>query len=233
MAGPHPSTTDSRHTPRGRIDKRNAILEAAFAVFARDGYAKASVDAIADAAGVAKPTVYNHFGGKEGLFRQAVSTTAERATARSLAVVHGLGSDVDDLAHALREVGYRLLLCYTSEEAWALRRLLHAEISRFPDVFDTVRGSGPDQFSEALADRLARLALAGRLRLEDPVRAAEQFVALLTGPVEGRSALGTRPVSDQELRDTVAAAVETFTRAFAVPRGRLGDGPSSGQEAAL
>ncbi|MFJ2773803.1 TetR/AcrR family transcriptional regulator [Streptomyces sp. NPDC087300] len=213
------STADSRRTSRGRIDKRLSILDAAFAVFAREGYAKACVEAIAGEAGVAKPTVYNHFGGKEQLFRDAMTATAEQATAKSLAVVAGLGGDVDDLPQALRDVGYRLLLRYCGEDAWALRRLLYAEISRFPDLFEKVWGNGPSQLSEALADRFARLALGGRLRLDDPVRAAEQFVALLTGPMEGRSVLGTRAVPDEEVRATVAAAVETFTRAFAVPRG--------------
>ncbi|MFE0171214.1 TetR/AcrR family transcriptional regulator [Streptomyces sp. NPDC059002] len=218
MTGPHLSTTDSRRTSRGRIDKREAILDAAFVVFAKEGYGKAGVDAIAGEAGVAKPTVYNHFGGKEGLFKEAMTATAERAAAKSLAVLTRLGGDVDDLPQALRDVGHGLLLCYTSDDAWALRRLLHAEISRFPDLFEKVWGSGPHQLTEALADRLARLALAGRLRLDDPVRAAEQFVALLTGPIEGRSVLGTRTVPDDEVRATVAAAVETFTRAFAAPR---------------
>ncbi|MFF2813559.1 TetR/AcrR family transcriptional regulator [Streptomyces sp. NPDC058000] len=208
-----------RRAARGRIDKRHAILDAAFTVFAREGYGKASVDAIADEASVAKPTVYNHFGGKEDLFREAMAATAEQATAKSLAVVAGLGGDVDDLTGALSDVGYRLLLCYSSDDAWALRRLLYAEISRFPDLFDKVWGHGPNQLSEALADRLARLALAGRLRLTDPVRAAEQFVALLTGPLEGRTVLGTRTVSDDELRATVAAAVDTFTSAFGAPDG--------------
>ncbi|MCZ0992971.1 TetR/AcrR family transcriptional regulator [Streptomyces noursei] len=206
----------SRRAGRGRIDKRHAILDAAFAVFAREGYGKASVDAIADEAGVAKPTLYNHFGGKEDLFREAMAATAEQATAKSLAVVAGLASDVEDLSGVLADVGYRLLLCHSSDEAWALRRLLYAEITRFPELFERVWGHGPNQLSEALADRLARLALAGRLRLTDPVRAAEQFVALLTGPLEGRTVLGTRTVSDDELRATVAAAVGTFISAFAV-----------------
>ncbi|MFF7654284.1 TetR/AcrR family transcriptional regulator [Streptomyces sp. NPDC007983] len=193
------------------------MLDASFAVFAREGYNQASVDEIASEAGVAKPTVYNHFGGKEELFREAMTATAERATAKSLAVVAELSIDIENLAPALESVGYRLLNCYCSEDAWALRRLLYAEIVRFPDLFEKVWGSGPSQLSEALADRLARLALAGRLRLTDPVRAAEQFIALITGPLEGRSVLGTRQVPDKELRETVQAAVETFTRAFAAP----------------
>ncbi|AKA06365.1 TetR family transcriptional regulator [Streptomyces noursei ZPM] len=208
-----------RRAARGRIDKRQAILDAAFLVFAREGYGRASIDAIADAASVAKPTVYNHFGGKEDLFQEAMAATAERSTARSLAVIAGLTGEVEDVAASLSDVGYRLLLCYSSEDGWALRRLLYAEIVRFPDLFDIVRGHGPRQVSEALADRLARLALAGRLRLTEPVRAAEQFVALLTGPAEGRAVLGTRVVPDDELRAIAEAAVDTFTRAFGVQEG--------------
>jgi hypothetical protein len=70
---------------------------------------------------------------------------------------------------------------------------------------------------DALADRLARLTLAGRLRIGDPVVAADQFWALLVGPAEARSRMGTRPVPDGELHMVTTAAVDTFLRAFGVP----------------
>jgi TetR/AcrR family transcriptional repressor of mexJK operon len=105
-------------------------------------------------------------------------------------------------------------VCHCEERSVALRRLLNAELGRFPDLIDIVRGRAADRVTEALADRLARLALAGRLRKLDPTEAAEQFIALLTGPVEARSRLGTRPVPDDELWTVTRAAVETFLRAF-------------------
>ncbi|CAI7980949.1 MULTISPECIES: TetR/AcrR family transcriptional regulator [unclassified Parafrankia] len=200
---------------RGRIDKRQAILDAAFAVFAREGYAQASIDMIASEAGVAKPTIYNHLGGKENLFRHAMAAAADRTTAKSLAVVSRLTADVADLPTAFTDVGRALLECYCAADSWALRRLLHAEIVRFPDLFDMIGANGPNQVGEAFADRLARLALAGRLRLADPVEAAEQFLALLTGPVAHRSALGTRPFDDTQIQHTARAATATFLRAFA------------------
>ncbi|MEX5635807.1 TetR/AcrR family transcriptional regulator [Parafrankia sp. FMc2] len=209
-----PGATAGSPSTRGRIDKRQAILEAAFVIFAREGYAQASVDAIAAEAGVAKPTIYNHLGGKENLFLHAMTATAERTTARSLAVVSRLAVDAADLHTAFADVGEALLSCYCSEESWALRRLLHAEIVRFPGLFDAIGASGPNQVGEAFADRLARLALAGRLRLTDPVEAAEQFLALITGPVASRSALGTRPLGDAQLRRVAEAASTTFLRAF-------------------
>jgi AcrR family transcriptional regulator len=205
-------------TTRGRIDKRQAILAAAGEVFAREGYALAGVDVIAAEAGVAKPTVYNHFGDKETLFRESIAADADRALAKHLAVVEqlrdGRNLNAGDLRATLENVGHHMLVCHCEDRSVALRRLLNAELTRFPDLIDIVRGRAADRVTEALADRLARLALAGRLRTLDPTQAAEQFIALLTAPVEARSRLGTRQVPDDELWTVTRAAVETFLRAF-------------------
>ncbi|MFI0351700.1 TetR/AcrR family transcriptional regulator C-terminal domain-containing protein [Actinomadura sp. 9N407] len=201
-------------TGRGRVDKRRAILEAAFAVFAREGYAQARVDVIAAEAGVAKATVYNHFGDKETLLRETFSALAESALARNMAAVERLDGR-GELRETLVDVGLRLVRCYCDERSWAMRRLLAAEIGQFPDLLDIVQGQVSERVTEALADRLARLTLAGRLRAADPLLAAEHFFALLTGPVETRSRLGTRAVPDKELEDVAEAAVSTFLAAFA------------------
>ncbi|WP_044573533.1 TetR/AcrR family transcriptional regulator [Saccharopolyspora spinosa] len=218
MSGADTSATPGRSASRGRIDKRQAILDAAMRVFAREGYAQAGMDAIAAEAGVAKPTVYNHFGDKENLFRQAIAADSGRALARNMAVVEQLRGD-GELHPMLEEVGFHLLQCYCDDRSWALRRLLYAELGKFPDLIDIVRGRAADRVTEALADRLARLVLAGRLRNCDPAEAAEQFAALLTGPMEARARLGTRQVPDDELRAVAASAVRTFLQAFAPQAG--------------
>src|SRR3954451_17319249 len=73
------STTDNPDTTarrRGRRpagqDTRTALIEAARAVFAENGYDGATVRAIATRAGVDAAMVNHWFGGKEGLFAQAV-----------------------------------------------------------------------------------------------------------------------------------------------------------------
>lgn len=198
---------------RGRIDKRQAILDAAFTVFARDGYRQASVDTVAATAGVAKHTIYNHFGDKESLFREAVAALADEALARNLAAVDSLRADREP-SEALTEVGRKLAECYCDDKSWALRRLLHAEFASMPDLQDIVRDRATDKVNDALADRLARVALAGKLRIEDPAVAAEQLGALLTAPLETRSRLGTRKISTAELDEVTRNAVQTFLRAF-------------------
>ncbi|MFF5257509.1 TetR/AcrR family transcriptional regulator [Actinomadura viridis] len=220
---PEPTSPEPRRdVSRGRIDKREAILDAAFTVFARQGYAQACVKEIAAEAGVAKPTVYNHLNDKATLFREAMVAAAERVVAEDLAAVEALAVPDDDLRARLEDAGHRLLQAHCRERSRALRRLLHAEGARFPEPLEVVRGRGAGRVTEALAGRLARLILAGRLRAADPETAAEQFLALLTGPMEARTAMGARAVPDDELRALTRAAVDTFLRAF---------GPETGDEA--
>ncbi|MEV4626907.1 TetR/AcrR family transcriptional regulator [Micromonospora sp. NPDC049523] len=208
------SAAPGQHVPRGRIDKRQAILDAAFTVFARHGFALACVQEIATEAGVAKPTVYNHLHDKETLFRHAMEAAANRAMAENLAVVDQLTDHGADVRAALDEVGYQLLQRHCDDRSWALRRLLNAEVNRFPDLIDIAHATGANRITQALADRVARLTLAGHLAATEPVEAAEQFLALLTGPMESRARLGTRPVPDRELRAVARAAVRTFLRAY-------------------
>ncbi len=211
-AAPH-SSRSRPTTPRGRIDKQQAVLTAAFTVFARLGYAQARVDEIAAEAKVAKATVYNHFGDKETLFREVVRALSETALTANLAAVEQLVNDSDDLPANLREVGWQLARCYCLEESRALRRLVSAEAPQFPDLLD-VMDEVSRRVTQALTDRLARLSLAGRLLIDDPELAAAQFTALLTGSVDTRSRLATRSVPDAELRAITEAAVATFLKAF-------------------
>ncbi|GAB0107655.1 TetR/AcrR family transcriptional regulator [Nocardia sp. JMUB6875] len=198
---------------RGRIDKRRAILEAALTVFARRGYAQACVQEIADAAAVAKPTVYNHLTDKETLFREAISAAAETVGEQALTALEPL-REPGELDAAVGETALLLLRACSDDRALALHRLTYAQAADFPDLVDTVLARTTIRLRETLADRLARLALAGRLRHGDPDVAAEQFLALLSGPLEIRSRQGGRTVPAAELRAVADAATDTFLRAY-------------------
>jgi AcrR family transcriptional regulator len=57
--------------PRYRISE-DELLDAACAVFVADGFDRATMEKIADRAGITKPTLYSRFGSKAGLFEAAV-----------------------------------------------------------------------------------------------------------------------------------------------------------------
>ncbi|MEV6769329.1 TetR/AcrR family transcriptional regulator [Nocardia sp. NPDC051030] len=200
--------------PRGRIDKRQAILDAAFTVFARRGYAQTCVQEIAEVAGAAKPTVYNHFQDKEALFLEAMAAAGETVMARNLAIVDDIHSPKGDLGPLLERIAHQLAQSCCEERSRALRALTYAEVNHFPNLLETVYGRTANRLAEALAGKLAQLSLAGRLRTCDPAAASEQFLALLTAPMETRSRLGTRKVPAAEAKAVAKTAVDTFLRAY-------------------
>ena len=61
---------------------RRRILEAAYARFYRDGFARVGVDAVAAAAGVTKRTLYYHFSSKDQLLAEVLDLQHELALAR-------------------------------------------------------------------------------------------------------------------------------------------------------
>lgn len=59
---------DGTRTRLSAGERRNQLVEVGRAVFAEKGYEATSVEEIAERAKISKPIVYEHFGGKEGLY---------------------------------------------------------------------------------------------------------------------------------------------------------------------
>jgi AcrR family transcriptional regulator len=69
--------------------RREQLLDIGRAVFAAKGFDGTSVEEIADHAGVSKPVVYEHFGGKEGLYAVVVDREVRRLLERIEASLKG------------------------------------------------------------------------------------------------------------------------------------------------
>ena len=65
------------------------ILKVAGTAFASDGYERASMDRIADRAGVSKPMLYAYFGSKEGLYVAYIEGTGRELVQRLVAADQG------------------------------------------------------------------------------------------------------------------------------------------------
>jgi AcrR family transcriptional regulator len=71
-------------------ERRAQLIEIGRAVFAKRGYEAATVEEIAERAKVSKPIVYEHFGGKEGLYAVIVDREMEYVVRRiSEAIANG------------------------------------------------------------------------------------------------------------------------------------------------
>ncbi|WP_231711283.1 TetR/AcrR family transcriptional regulator [Xanthobacter dioxanivorans] len=111
--------------------RRRAILEAALAVFARDGFAGARLDEVARRAGVAKGTLYLYFTDKAALFRGLVEETVVPVLADADQVVALFPGTTRELLDLLIELLAARIL---DTPAQAVVRLMIAEGPRFPEL---------------------------------------------------------------------------------------------------
>jgi AcrR family transcriptional regulator len=156
--------------------KAAQIIAAAREAFLDQGYDAISMDEVARRASVAKQTVYSHFAGKEALFL-AVVKREQQAMKIALPTTDGHESVRDTLA----SIGRRYIDKILNPEIRCVFRLAVAESTRFPSLGRSIREAGPRQTVLDLAALLAEAIRSNRLEADDPVTAAEQFLALARG----------------------------------------------------
>ncbi|AJT41072.1 TetR/AcrR family transcriptional regulator [Psychromicrobium lacuslunae] len=210
-----PDESTPSRTTRG--SKREEIVRAALRVFGRDGYADASVDEIAKEAGVAKPTIYTHFGDKAGLFTEVIADASHRSNTRVNDVIDSIDVRPKNLSSELERLGNALVGCLLDDDGVAVMRLQLAERHRFPELLDEIRNSNRDRTIDRLAGKLAQMAAIGLLRLADPDRAARHLMALVGDDLIIRSGFGSVRLDPETVIAPVRAGVETFLEAFGAP----------------
>jgi AcrR family transcriptional regulator len=114
-----PPTQSRRRMPRA--EREDKMLEAAGAAFATHGFHDASMDEIAQSAGISKPMLYNYFGSKRGLYVAYV----ERSGHQLIASMRTAASPDEPPNERLR-AGILAFLTYAEEHGsgWAI---LHRE----------------------------------------------------------------------------------------------------------
>ncbi|MHB8425104.1 MAG: TetR/AcrR family transcriptional regulator [Gammaproteobacteria bacterium] len=154
--------------------KREVILEAASKMFLEVGFGAASMDAIANEAGVSKQTVYNHFGSKEELFAAMV-----RGSCDQMILAFTEATKNGNPEKTLRTIAHLFMTMISSTEKQSLRRILMAEAPRFPELARIYYQSGPEVTRKFIADYLAEQTRHGVLRVDNPRITAEQFFGML------------------------------------------------------
>ena len=200
--------SSARNEPSGKAE---SVLEAAKRCFLAHGFGAVSMDAVAREAQVSKATVYAHFSSKEELFGAVIGGECERRfagfSAREL--------DPRQAAASLAILGRRFLDLILSPEAIALHRIILGEVTRFPVLGEVFWNAGPERNLRQIAAFMAEAAAAGTLALDDPRRAAEQFVGLVRGEVQLRRLLCLDDAGDEAAIAAAAeSAVATFLRGY-------------------
>ena len=193
-------------------EKRAQILVGAARVFAADGYEGASMSRIAAEANVSKGTLYNHFPSKAALFAAYVGQECSRNLAWIFA-----GADHDgEPASVLRTLGRRMVELMISPVGRTIYRVVISEVGRFPELAHAFFEAGPARAIQQLSDWLAEETRRGRLVVDDPDFAAEQFFALCQTRLVLRQKLALLDAPGPgEVEFVVDAAVAMFLRFYA------------------
>jgi TetR/AcrR family transcriptional repressor of mexJK operon len=193
------------------LTKKKAILEAAKSLFLRNGYEGTSMDLISVQAEVSKQTVYSFFSNKETLFCAAVKARSEEQLPRLLFELPGNPSIESMLLHIGRNV-HQLI---NSREALELHRVMVAMANQDPNMTRMLYEAGPRRMLQEMTSLLAETNRTGKLRIENPLSAAEHFLCLLKGGYNFRLLIGCETAQEAGNRERhVREVVELFIRAY-------------------
>jgi AcrR family transcriptional regulator len=184
-----PSTSPRRRMPRA--DRSAQLLEVAEQVFAERGFRLASMDEIADRAGITKPVLYDHFGSKDGLLaavvesarddlREAVTAAVTSAADSEHALSAGLRAYFDYLAAHAASWTVLLTEAEASSAAAEAMEAIRAEMGDFIAALMTAdlrdvsndRAQAYAQVVIGASERLARYARTGSGRGADELVSA-------------------------------------------------------------
>ncbi len=196
--------------------KQRQIIDAAAALFIeKGGFADVSMDAIVDASGISKRTLYNYYESKEQLF---LDVLIEHMETIWLALELKQSSN-DALEDKLRTVGIEILTMGMKPEPMALYRIMIAESQRFPELTRAFYDVSSKRVLLALAGIIADDGPKAGLRNDQPESTAEHYMDLIIGAAFMRVVMGIdKPMTPKAIRAHVDQALTRFLAAArAVP----------------
>ncbi|MFF2273665.1 TetR/AcrR family transcriptional regulator [Agromyces sp. NPDC058136] len=201
------------------LQKREAALLAAERQFLSTGYESVTMDSIAKECGVAKQTLYSHFGSKRALFLELVTT--KTVAARRAVPAPPAFDPAADPRPMLRSLLIAQLDAVMTPTVLGLRRLVIGELTRSPELAEALYEQGPKRGIDKLATLIAELRDAGAVRVDDPERAAAQLNWLVMGePVNRAMLLGDDAIpTPDEIEAQVDSALDVFFAAFGAGSG--------------
>jgi TetR/AcrR family transcriptional regulator, mexJK operon transcriptional repressor len=209
---PTPPPDKARRHSGGRpsydeaVKRDERLIAIAASMFMERGFEGTSIDAVAEAAGVGKATLYARYKDKGELFAAVLQRKIDRWL-----VLYGADDDtatgsVEDvlLVRARRTVAAAL-----TPEAVAINRIVMAQSARFPNLAKLVHEQGWQRSNAAVAGLLDRFAKAGQIEVEDTTVAADLFLSLVIGRQTRMAMLGIE-TDPEQIDQRVQAAVKLF-----------------------
>lgn len=186
--------------------KRSAIVHAARKAFLEGGYAKTSMDSIAEAAGVGIKTVYRHFENKDDLFSAVMHAACDPASFDELSGEEQERTVEPEKAWfskppriALVMAGIEYLQHVLSDEQLALYRVVTQDAHLFPELGKRYREQVIEHRNSIFARYLDRWVPLEKWKVKDKHGAANVFSGLLRAGVFEDALHGLRKIDESAI----------------------------------
>lgn len=192
--------------------KREAIVQAATALFRAHGFDGTSMDKVSAAADVSKRTLYNHFPSKEGLFAEILRQLWHTSAAQ-VEQAYQPGRPLREQLMALAQQKMALL---NDDNFLDLARVAIAATIHSPERAQEMLQRLGDKESGLLA-WIRAAQRDGRLNDCEPARAAQQLEALIKGAAFWpQVAMGQPKLGPKAQREVCSEAVDLFLARYAM-----------------
>lgn len=201
-----------------RGGSREAIVDAAQQLFLQRGFGSVSMDELAEAAGVARRTLYNQFASKEEIFREmllGVSGRLEHAFPPGIETQGGV-------EEVLRAVGRMIVELHRHRDYLGFLRMVAADARQFPWIAEEL-ASVMDPVMERFVRYLALQTELGILDCRNPLLATHQLAGMLNEFSLWPWLMGreTIPVPEEEvIEESVRMFLSHYRRVRPQKRGR-------------
>jgi TetR/AcrR family transcriptional regulator, mexJK operon transcriptional repressor len=206
-----PRGAGGRPTQEEAARRDERLLDVATAMFMERGFDATSIDAVAEAAGVSKPTVYARYPGKRELFAAVLRARIHSWLPPLSTAAEAAASEVSakDIETTLHDISREMLSSATAPGAAALHRILAAQAIQFPELVKLAHEEGWLRAARAIAGLLQKFAARGQIKLEGPEQTADLFLNLVLGH-SVRLALYGMAIDPEVQERRRHAAVELF-----------------------
>lgn len=211
-----------RPTRDAAIERDQRLIEVATRLFLERGFDATSIDALAEAARVSKPTVYAQYGDKRGLF----AAVLRREIARWLAPLAAAAADMQvdggadrPVEERLIDLGRQLLTLNCSSDSIAFSRILTAQAINFPEIAKLAVDEGWSKAVSTTAEFFDHLVAGGGLELEDTTIAAETFLNMVVGHTHRMATFGI-PFEMATAEQRMEVSIRLFLAGALGPPGR-------------
>lgn len=182
------------------------MLRTALDEFLDKGFDQASVEGIANEAGMSKRTIYARYKDKSELFLAAIERAVDHYTITQETLQE---AETDDLRATLLNVARIRIANLSQPETIKLQRVLTGQSYRFPDLFRNAFGRSMAPTVSFLEAQFAKHFSTGEIAMVDPQQTATAFLSLVVGG-PARVIVAGNPLDSEKIERHLAYTVDLF-----------------------